>query len=90
MLTELTLFGKVVEYDDFNTYTQRSVQTLPFAEDVKFTDGWDIEKAPVTVSGIEAVTAAIADSGDDSFDPYSTRMCFVDGKITEINREYVP
>ena len=81
---------KVVEYDDFNTYTQRSVQTLPFAEDVKFSDGWDIEKAPVTVSGIEAVTAAITGSGDDSFDPYSTQMCFVDGKIAEINREYVP
>ena len=55
-----------------------------------FTDGWDIGKDPVTVSGMEAVTKAIAESGDDSFDPYSTEMRFVDGRIAEINREYVP
>ncbi|MBR2698949.1 MAG: hypothetical protein IKE76_10195 [Clostridia bacterium] len=81
---------KVVETDDFNTYTERSVQTLPFAEDVVYTDGWDIEKDPVTVTGIEAVIAAIAESEDEYYDPYSTEMRFADGKIAEINRQYVP
>ena len=81
---------KVVENDDFNTFTVRGVQTLPFAEDVVYTDGWDIEKDPVTVTGVEAVTAAIAESEDEYYDPYSTEMRFVDGRIAEINREYVP
>lgn len=81
---------KVVEFDDFNTYTERDVQTVPFAEDVVFTDGWDIEKAPVTVTGIEDVIKAIAASENDSFDQYSTQMCFEDGRIAEITRSYVP
>ncbi len=81
---------KVVENDDFNTFTERSVQTVPFAEDVVYTDGWDIEKDPVTVSGIEAVTAAIAESEDEVYDQYSTVMRFEDGSIAEIIRSYVP
>lgn len=79
-----------VEDDDFHTYTERDVATLPLAEGVTFTDGWDIERDPVTVSGIEAVTAAIQESDNDAFDCYNTEIRLEGGQIVEIVRRYVP
>ena len=49
---------KAVEYDDHHTYFNWGETTLPLSDNVSFTDGWDIEKDPVTVTGAEAVRAA--------------------------------
>ena len=64
--------------------------TLPLADDVTFTDGWDIEKEPVTVTGAEAVAEAIAGTEMDAFIPQNTTVRVEDGKIVEIIREYMP
>ena len=81
---------KVVLLDDYNTYTERGEATLPLADDVTFTDGWDIEKDPVTVTGAEAVAAAIAGTEMDYFDPLNATVRVEGGKIVEIQRDYIP
>ena len=81
---------KVAMEDDYSTYTDQGETTLPLDDAVTFTDGWDIEKDPVTVSGAEAVAEAIAGSENESFDPYSTTVTVSDGKVVEIYREYTP
>ena len=77
-------------WDDFCICTERGTFDLALAENVRFTDGWDIEKEPVTAEGIEAVTAAIMASENDSFDEYNTTLVIEGGKVVEINRRYVP
>lgn len=77
-------------WDDFCTYTERGTVDLALAEDVTFTDAWEIDKEPVSAEGIEAVTAAIMASENDSFDAYNTTLRIEDGKVVEINRRYVP
>lgn len=77
-------------WDDFCTYTERDIVDLTLAENVVFTDGWDIEKDPVTVEGVEAVAKAIMESENDSFDEYNTELVIEGGKVVEINRHYVP
>ncbi len=79
-----------VEDDDFNTCTERAEVTLTLSENVVFTDGWDIEKDPVTAEGIEAVTAAIQGSENDAFDSHNTTVRLEDGRVVEIIRRYVP
>ena len=79
-----------VEDDDFNTYTERAEATLTLSENVVFTDGWDIEKDPVTAEGLEAVTAAIQGSKNDAFYCHNTTVRFENGKVVEIIRRYVP
>ena len=81
---------KVVLEDDHSTYTERGDATLPLADGVIFTDGWDIEKEPVTVTGAEAVAEAIASTEMDYFGPLNTTVRVEDGKIVEIIREYMP
>ncbi len=84
-------------YDDACTMTERGTLDLALAENVTFTDSYDIDadamlngKQPLTATGIEAVTEAIMASENDSFDAYSTRVTIEDGKVVEINRRYVP
>ncbi len=81
---------KVVMEDDHNTYTERGDATLPLADDVTFTDGWDIEKDPVTVTGAEAVAEAITGAEMDAFIPENTTVRVESGKIVEIVRAYMP
>jgi hypothetical protein len=81
---------KAVMEDDQNTYTERGDATLPLADDVTFTDGWDIEKDPVTVSGAEAVADAITGTDMNYFSPLNTTVRVEGGKIVEIVRAYMP
>jgi len=81
---------KAVMEDDQNTYTERGDATLPLADDVTFTDGWDIEKDPVTVSGAEAVADAITGTDMNYFSSLNTTVRVEGGKIVEIVRAYMP
>lgn len=75
--------------DDLTTYTEQGVTTLVIDETATFTDAWDIEKEPVTVSG-EAILEAIQTSEMDMFVPHNTTVRIENGKVVEINRVYVP
>ena len=81
---------RAVEYDDQHTYMNWGETTLPLSGDVIFTDGWDIEKGPVTVTGAEAVAEAITGAEMDAFIPGSTTVRVADGQIVEIVRVYIP
>ena len=77
-------------WDDFCTYTERGTLDLTLAENVTLNDSWDIDGEAVTATGIEAVTKAIMESANDSFYEHNTELVIEDGKVTEINRHYVP
>ena len=76
-------------YDDMTTYTEQGVTTLVLADDASFTDAWDIESEPVTVTGAEIVTA-MQTSTNDYFVRYNTTVRIEGGVVVEINRVYVP
>lgn len=83
--------------DDFCTYTERGTCNLTLADTVTFTDSSFLDmsaveagREPVTATGIEAVTRAIAQSENDSFDAYNTEIVIRDGKVVEITRRYNP
>ena len=77
-------------WDDFCTYTERAKMDLTLAENVTLNDSWDIDGEAVTATGVEAVTQAIMESANDSFYEHNTELVIEDGKVTEINRHYVP
>lgn len=81
---------KSVGDDDVNTYTQRAVATVKLAENVTFTDGWDIDKGTETFTGIEAVTKAIAESEYEFFDADNAEIRLEGGEVVEIIRYYTP
>ncbi len=81
---------KVAIENDYPTWTGRGVTDLVLSDEVTFTDGWDIEKDPVTVTGEQAVAKAIAETGMDYFGPENTTIRTEGGKIVEINRYYMP
>ena len=81
---------RVIEYDDYNTYTQREVATLALAEDVTLTDSWDIDGETVKAEGADAVAAAILESPNDAFFYGNTTIRIEGGRIVEIIRRYVP
>ena len=81
---------KVVMEDDYTTWSDSGETTLPLSEDVTFTDGWDIEKAPVTVSGAEAVAEAITGTDMDYFAYFNTTLRVEGGEIVEITRSFMP
>ena len=81
---------RAVLEDDLHTYFKWGETTLPLSEDVTFTDGWDIEKDPVTVTGAEAVAEAITGAEMDAFIPENTTVRVEDGRIVEIVRVYMP
>ena len=81
---------RVVMENDENTYTNRGEATLPLAEDVTFTDSWEIGKEPVTVTGAEEVAKAIAESEMDYFSPLNAVIRVENGEIVEIIRTYMP
>ena len=81
---------RAVLENDLHTYFNWGEATLPLSEDVTFTDGWDIEKDPVTVTGAEAVAKAITGAEMDAFIPENTTVRVEDGRIVEIVRVYMP
>ena len=81
---------KVALEDDYSTYTERGDATLSLADDVTFTDGWNIEKEPETFTGAEAVAGAITGTDMDYFSPLNTTVRVEGGKIVEIVRAYMP
>lgn len=81
---------RVSGLDDYPTWTEAGEVTLPFDDDVTFTDSWDIEKDPVTAAGVEEVTKAIQSSENEDFDEYGTTVKISSGKIAEIVRVYTP
>ena len=81
---------KVVTEDDYTTWTACGETTLSLADDVTFTDGWDIESAPVTVAGAEAVAEAIHGTELDAFICCNTTVRVEGGRIVEIVRVYMP
>lgn len=81
---------RAVLEDDYHTYFNWGEATLPLSEDVTFTDGWDIEKDPVTVSGAEAVADAITGTDMNYFSSLNTTVRVEGGKIVEIVRAYMP
>ena len=81
---------KVVLEDDYTTWSEVGETTLPLSGNVTFTDGWDIEKAPVTVSGAEAVAEAITGTDMDYFAYFNTTLRVENGEIVEIIRSYMP
>ena len=86
-----------VEDNDYHTYTERGTCNLTLADTVTFTDSSFLDmsaveagREPITATGIEAVTRAIAQSENDSFDAYNTEIVIRDGKVVEITRRYNP
>lgn len=76
--------------DDFCTYTRRATVDLTLSENVHLTDSWDIDGETVEATGIEAVTQAIMTSRNENFYEENTKIVIENGKVTEINRYYVP
>lgn len=82
---------KAALWDDMVTYTDHGEVTLTLADDVTFTDSSDIDQPdPVTATGIEAVSSAIADSANDDFCAENTTVRIEGGKVVEITRTYTP
>ena len=84
-------------YNDFGTYTERGTCNLVLAENVTFTDGYFLDAAaleagqkPLIITGIEAVTKAIMESENDSFDALNTELVIENGKVVDIARCYTP
>ena len=75
--------------NDMTTYTEQGLTTLTVDPSATFTDAWDIESEPVTVS-CDDIAKAMQDSGNDSFVPYNTTVRVEGGKVVEINRVYMP
>ena len=81
---------KVALEDDYATWTEYGETTLPLADDVTFTDGWNIEKEPLTVRGADAVAEAINGTDMDYFTCLNTTARVEGGRIVEIIRSYMP
>ena len=81
---------RAVGYDDHHTYFNWGETTLPVSDDVTFTDGWDIEREPMTVTGVDDVAEAISATEMDAFIPQNTTLRVEDSKVMEIVRVYIP
>ena len=75
--------------NDLGTFTELGVATLTVDPSATFTDGWDIEREPVTV-GCEDIAGAIRNSENDSFVPDNASLRVEGGRVVEIVREYMP
>ena len=75
--------------DDMPTYSKHGTTTLVIDPSATFTDAWDIDSEPVTVTG-EAIADSIQNSPMDYFVPENTTVRIEGGKVVEINRVYVP
>ena len=75
--------------DDLRTYTERGVASLVVDPSATFTDGWDIEKEPVTAA-YDGIVEALRSSGNDTFIPDNTTVTIASGKVVKIDRVYMP
>ena len=75
--------------DDLSTYTDQGETTLLVDAAATFTDSWDIESKPVTVTG-DAIVEAMQASANEYFVAENTTVRLEGGKVVEINRTYVP
>ena len=75
--------------DDLGTYTAHGVTNLVLDESAVFNDVWDIENDPVTVA-YDGIVDAVTGSENTYFTPYNTIVSIENGRVVEINREYVP
>ena len=83
--------------NDYHSYTDHGIFNLALAENVTFVDKSDLDMAAIeagqkalTATGIEAVTKAIMESENDSFDELNTEVVIENGKVVEITRRYNP
>ena len=83
--------------NDAQTYTERGTANLALAENVTFTDNFEIDaaaliagKEPVKVEGIENVIKAINEIAFDMFTCSNTTVRIEDGKVVEIVRNFMP
>ena len=81
---------KMAMEDDHATWTECGETALPLAENVTFTDGWEIGQEPVTVTGAEAVAEAVNGADMEDFMYLNTTVRVEGGEIVEINRTYMP
>ena len=75
--------------DDLTTYTDQGTTTLVIDPAATFTDAWDIDSDPVTVSA-DGIVEALQGSANEYFGPDNTTVRIEGGKVVEIIREYVP
>lgn len=76
--------------NDYHTYTEYGVADYEMVDEVTFRDSWDIDAEPVTVTGLKAVTKAINEADGPSFFEYNTDVTLKDGKVVEIQRDFIP
>lgn len=80
---------RVLQDDDYPTYTDHGATTLTFADTATFEDGWDIEAEPVTTD-YAGIADAIAQSEMDAFDVLNTTARVEGGKVVSLVRIYTP
>lgn len=79
-------------YDDISSYTHVCDRTFEVSDTCVLTDSSDLEKGEqkVPYSELANYMKQIQDTEKDFFNPYNTQIVITDGKITEINRYYMP
>ena len=76
-------------YDDLPTYTELGTTSLAVDESAVFTDGSDIDSDPVTVD-YDSIIDAMQGAPIDFFSASNTTLTIQSGKVTRIDRVYVP
>ena len=76
-------------YDDLPTYTALGTTSLAVDESAVFTDGSDIDSDPVTVD-YDGIIDAMQGAPIDAFSADNTTLTIRSGKVTRIDRVYVP
>ena len=74
---------------DISTYTLQGTTSLAVDASATFTDGWNIEEAPLTV-GYDGIVEALQSSENEYFVQYNTSIRVENGKVVEIIRVFVP
>ncbi len=80
---------RVNGYDDLPTYTELGVTTLVVDESAVYTDASDIDGEPVTAQ-YDGIVSAMQDSANDAFYADNTTVTIRSGRVTRIDRVYVP
>ena len=75
--------------NDLPTYTELGVTTLVVDESAVFTDASDIDSDPVTAD-YDGIVSAMQGSAFDAFYADNTTVTVRSGKVTRIDRVYVP
>lgn len=81
---------RVAGFDDYPTWTYQGEAELKLAENAVLTDGWDIEKDPVTVEGADAIEEYLGSVEYADFDVTNTTIRVENGEVVEIIRVFTP